>query len=157
DEVQLKPELFSVLRALVDIRRREGEKHCQFLLLGSASRDLLQHSSESLAGRIRYLELCPFNVLEIYKNNSVSSFEKLWYRGGYPDSYLESTNEGSWNWRNDFISTYVQRDIPLMGPQVSVTKMKRFWSMLAHFHGQQIVFTELAKSLEVSHSTVRNY
>ena len=158
DEVQLKPELFRVLRGLVDIRRRSGEKSGQFLLLGSASRDLLQHSSETLAGRIRYLELSPFNIMEIYSKDPLGfSMEKLWFRGGFPDSYLAENEQDSWDWRNDFISTYVERDIPLMGPQVSATRMKRFWAMLAHYHGQQVVFTELGKSLEVSHTTVRFY
>ncbi|PRD46933.1 ATP-binding protein [Sphingobacterium haloxyli] len=158
DEVQRRPELFRILRGLVDIRKRAGEKSGQFLLLGSASRDLLQQSSETLAGRIRYLELSPFNAHEIYKDDPLGfNMDKLWFRGGFPDSYLAMTDDESWNWRNDFISTYVERDIPLMGPQVSATRMKRFWSMLAHYHGQQVVFTELAKSLEVSHTTIRSY
>ena len=158
DEVQLKPELFRVLRGLIDIRKRSGEKNGQFLLLGSASRDLLQHSSETLAGRIRYLELSPFNIMEIYNEDPLGfAVEKLWFRGGFPDSYLAEDEESSWDWRNDFISTYVERDIPFMGPQISATRMKRFWTMLAHYHGQQVVFTELGKSLEVSHTTVRSY
>lgn len=158
DEVQLKPDLFRILRGLVDIRKRKGEKAGQFLLLGSASRDLLQQSSETLAGRIRYLELSPFRVLELNSINPLEfNVEKLWFRGGFPDSYLALTDDESWEWRNDFISTYVERDIPLMGPQVSSTRMKRFWSMLAHYHGQQVVFSELGRSLEVSHTTIRHY
>lgn len=158
DEVQRRPELFRVLRGLVDIRKRAGERAGQFLLLGSASRDLLQQSSETLAGRIRYLELSPFNADEIYNQDPLGfNVDKLWFRGGFPDSYLAETDNESWDWRNDFISSYVERDIPLMGPQVSATRMKRFWSMLAHYHGQQVVFTALAKSLEVSHTTIRSY
>lgn len=158
DEVQLKPDLFRTLRSLVDIRKRKGEKSGQFLLLGSASRDLLQQSSETLAGRIRYLELTPFTVLELFKEDSLGfNFEKLWFRGGFPDSYLAQSDDESWEWRNDFISTYVERDIPLMGPQISSTRMKTFWSMLAHYHGQQVVFSELGRSLEVSHTTIRHY
>src|SRR5690606_20356207 len=142
DEVQRKPELFRILRGLVDIRKRAGERTGQFLLLGSASRDLLQQSSETLAGRIRYLELSPFSADEIYKEDPLAfNVDKLWFRGGFPDSYLAKTDDESWEWRNDFISSYVERDIPLMGPQVSATRMKRFWSMLAHYHGQQVVFT----------------
>src|SRR5690606_18896600 len=158
DEVQRRPELFRILRGIVDIRKRAGEKSGQFLLLGSASRDLLQQSSETLAGRIRYLELSPFSADEIYSHDPLEfNMDKLWFRGGFPDSYLAETADESWNWRNDFISSYVERDIPLMGPQVPATRMKRFWSMLAHYHGQQIVLTELAKSLEVSHTTIRSY
>ncbi|MCE7057416.1 ATP-binding protein [Algoriphagus sp. AGSA1] len=158
DEVQRKPELFPVIRALVDLRRRNGERAGHFLLLGSASRDLLQQSSESLAGRIRYLELNPFSVNELTLNDPLGfNVEKLWFRGGFPDSYLAESEIQSQNWRRDFISTYVEKDIPLFGPQVPATRMKRFWSMLAHYHGQQAVLTEIAKSLEVSHTTARNY
>jgi uncharacterized protein len=158
DEVQRKPDLFRVLRGLVDIRKRTGEKSGQFLLLGSASRDLLQQSSESLAGRIRYLELSPFSALEVYNSDPLGfNAEKLWFRGGFPDSYLAVTDNESWEWRNDFVSSYVERDIPLMGPQIPGTKMKRFWSMLAHYHGQQPSLTDLGKSLEVSHTTARSY
>ena len=158
DEVQRLPDLFRVLRGLVDMRKRSGEKAGQFLLLGSASRDLLQHSSESLAGRIRYLELSPFSALEIYENDLLGfNAEKLWFRGGFPDSYLAPTDDESWEWRNDFIATYVERDIPLMGPNVSANRMKKFWTMLAHYHGQQVVLSELGRSLEVSHTTIRTY
>jgi len=158
DEVQRKPDLFRVLRGLVDIRKRAGENAGQFLLLGSASRDLLQQSSETLAGRIRYLELSPFSVLEAYENDPLGfNPQKLWFRGGFPNSYLAATDNESWEWRNDFISSYVERDIPLMGPQVAATRMKTFWAMLAHYHGQQVVLSELGKSLEVSHTTILSY
>ena len=159
DEVQRKPDLFRVLRGLVDIRKSAGEKSGHFLLLGSASRDLLQHTSETLAGRIRYLELKPFTILEIYNNTDPSVFnpEKLWFRGGFPDSYLAESDDESWAWRSDFISSYVERDIPQLGRQIPATKMRRFWSMLAHVHGQQVNLSALGKSLEVSHTTVRNY
>lgn len=158
DEVQRLPDLFRVLRGLVDVRKRNGEKAGQFLLLGSASRDLLQQSSETLAGRIRYLELIPFLALEIYETDPLGfNAEKLWFRGGFPDSYLAPTENESWEWRNDFIATYVERDIPLMGPNVSASRMKKLWTMLAHYHGQQVVLSELGKSLEVSHTTIRTY
>ena len=158
DEVQRKPDLFRILRGLVDIRKRAGENSGQFLLLGSASKELLQHSSETLAGRIRYLELSPFSVLEVYKTDSLGfNPEKLWFRGGFPSSYLANTDNESWEWRNDFISSYVERDIPMMGPQVSATRMKKFWTMLAHYHGQQAVLSEIGKSLEVSHTTIKSY
>jgi predicted AAA+ superfamily ATPase len=158
DEVQRKPDLFRILRGLVDIRKRAGENAGQFLLLGSASRNLLQHSSETLAGRIRYLELSPFSAMEVYKTDPLGfNPEKLWFRGGFPNSYLAGTDNESWEWRNDFISSYVERDIPLMGPQIPATRMKKFWTMLAHYHGQQIVLTDLGKSLEVSHPTIKSY
>ncbi|MBY5952350.1 MAG: ATP-binding protein [Cyclobacteriaceae bacterium] len=158
DEVQRKPDLFRIIRGLVDIRKRAGEKAGHFLLLGSASKDLLQQSSESLAGRIRYLELSPFNFQELYLEDQLGfNSEKLWYRGGFPDSYLADSDQESWDWRHDFITTYVEKDIPLFGPQVSATRMKRFWTMLAHFHGQQANLSDIGKSLEVSHTTARTY
>jgi len=158
DEVQRKPDLFRILRGLIDIRKRKGEKAAHFLLLGSASRKLLQDTAESLAGRIRYLELSPFSAIELYSNDPINfNADRLWFRGGFPDSYLATDDKQSWEWRSDFITTYVQQDIPLMGPQVSATRLKRFWTMLAHYQGQQIVLSELGRSLEVSHTTIRSY
>ncbi|SDD57187.1 hypothetical protein SAMN04488104_103825 [Algoriphagus faecimaris] len=158
DEVQRKADLFRIIRSLVDIRKRNGEKAGHFLLLGSASKDLLQQSSETLAGRIRYLELPPFTFQELYQDDHWGfNPEKLWFRGGFPDSYLAESDQESWNWRHDFITTYVEKDIPLFGPQVSATRMKRFWTMLAHFHSQQANLSDIGKSLEVSHTTARTY
>ncbi|GMQ25148.1 ATP-binding protein [Algoriphagus sp. oki45] len=158
DEVQRKPDLFRIIRGLVDIRKRAGEKAGHFLLLGSASKELLQQSSETLAGRIRYLELTPFTANELHQNDPLGfSLEKLWFRGGFPDSYLAESDQESWNWRQDFITTYVEKDIPLFGPQVPATRMKRFWTMLAHFHGQQANLSNIGKSLDVSHTTVKTY
>ncbi len=158
DEVQRKPDLFPVIRGLVDIRKRSGERSGHFLLLGSASKELLQQSSETLAGRIRYLELTPFTVSELHQNDPLGfNVEKLWFRGGFPDSYLSESDQESWNWRQDFISTYVEKDIPLFGPQVPATRMKRFWTMLAHYHGQQANLSNIAKSLDVSHTTIKTY
>ncbi len=158
DEVQLKPNLFRILRGLVDIRRRANEKNSQFLLLGSASRDRLQQSSETLAGRIRFLELAPLSIQEVQAPDPLGfNPEKLWFRGGFPDSYLAQDDDASWEWRGAFISSYVERDIPQMGLQIPATKMRRFWTMLAHIHGQQANLSNLGKSLEVSHTTIRNY
>lgn len=158
DEVQRRPDLFRILRGLIDSRKRTGEKNAHFLLLGSASRDLLQQSSESLAGRIRYLELTPFTVAECHAIDPQGfNADKLWFRGGFPQSYLADSDRESYQWRTDFIATYVERDIPQMGIQIPATRMKRFWAMLSHLHGQQVNFSVLAKSLEVSHTTVRNY
>ncbi len=158
DEVQQKPELFRLLRGLVDVRKRNGETSCQFLILGSASRDLLQQSSETLAGRIRYLELSPFSALEVFKTESYGfNPTKLWLRGGFPNSYLATDEDESWDWRSDFISTYLERDLPLLGPKISPTRMRRFWTMLAHYQGQQVDLSSIGKGLDVSHTTVKTY
>ncbi len=158
DEVQRKPDLFRILRGIVDKRKREGEPSGQFLVLGSASSDLIQNSSESLAGRIRYLELTTFSVREVCKGEKNTNYiEKLWLRGGFPDSYLASNEENSMNWRRDFFNAYVERDIPQMGPRVSSAFLKRFWKMLAHYHANQINFSEFGRSLELSHTSIRNY
>ncbi len=158
DEVQRKPDLFHLLRVIVDERKRKGERTGHFLLLGSASKDLLQKSSESLAGRIRYMELTPFTLLELKENEKESfDWERLWLRGGFPDSYLAPDEEESQEWRRDFFATYAERDIPSMGIGVSATQLKRFWKMLAHYHGNQINLSEFGRNLEVSHTTVRNY
>lgn len=158
DEVQRKKDLFRILRSIVDRRKSKGERTGHFLLLGSASKDLLQESSESLAGRIRYLELTPFTVWELSTQNKKSfDLENLWFRGGYPDSYLAPNDEESWNWRSDFISTYVERDIPNMGVGISPERLNRFWKMIAHYHGNQVNFSELGRSMEMSHSTIKNY
>jgi len=158
EEVQIKPDLFRLLRGIVDERKRKGERSAQFLLLGSASRDLLQQSSETLAGRIRYLELTPFTAAEL--NNSQDNnfdLEQLWMRGGFPDSYLASSEIESWQWRYDFISTYLERDLPIMGVGIASSQMKRFWQMLAHYNGNQVNFSELGRSLELSHTSVKTY
>ena len=156
--MQRKPDLFRALRSLVDIRKRAGEKAGHFLLLGSASRDLIQHSTETLAGRIRYLELSPFSIPEIYRSDPQGfDVNKLWLRGGFPDSYLAGDDNESWDWRSDFIASYVERDIPLMGPRVPAARMRRFWNMLAHWHGQQMNMSYLGKSMEVDHKTIRSY
>lgn len=158
DEVQRKPDLFRLLRVIVDERKRIGERSGHFLLLGSASGDLLHKSSESLAGRIRYMELTPFTVTELSDNEKEAfDLERLWLRGGFPDSYLASDGQQSWEWRRDFLSTYVERDIPSMGVGVAATQVKRFWKMLAYYHGNQINLSEFGRSLELSHTTIRNY
>lgn len=158
DEIQHQPQLFRILRGLVDERKRQGERTGQFLLLGSASRDLLQQTSESLADRVRFLELNPLTLAELQsENESIDFTEQLWVRGGFPDSYLAATNQESWNWRSDFIRTYIERDIPQLGVNIPPTKMRRFWTMLAHLNGQQVDFSNLGKSLDATHTTIRNY
>ncbi len=152
DEVQRVPELFAPLRGIIDRRKRKGMRTGQFLLLGSASLDLLQQSSESLAGRIAYTELAPFDLLE-----TGGSARTLWVRGGFPDSFLAAGDRESLEWRDSFIRTYLERDIPALGPRIPAETLDRFWRMLAHNHGQILNAMKLAGSLGVSGQTVARY
>lgn len=147
DEIQRRPELFPALRVLVD----EKDKKRQFLILGSASRDLIRQSSETLAGRIGYIELMPFSLDET--DNS----KLLWLRGGYPLSYLADNEKASFAWRWAYITTFLERDIPNLGFKIPPEQMRRFWHMLAHYHGQILNASEIGKSLEISDKTVRKY
>lgn len=151
DEVQRAPELFQQLRSQIDQNRRDGHKYAQFLLLGSASNDLLKQSSESLAGRVSYQELHPFNLLEV----GVGNLETLWRRGGFPESYL--SNKESVSWRSDFIRTYLERDIPALGPRIPAETLRRFWTMLAHHQGQLFNASRIGGSLDVSGPTANRY
>jgi len=151
DEVQRIPGLFQVLRGLIDERRLAGRKAGHFLLLGSASIDLLKQSSETLAGRIAYLELCPLDVLEAPEDSN------LWWRGGFPDSLLASSDTASIRWRDQFITTYLERDIPLLGSRIPATTLRRFWTMLAHHHGGVYNAAQMARNLEVTGKTVAGY
>jgi uncharacterized protein len=153
DEVQRIPGLFQNLRGLIDKGRREGRRSNRFLLLGSASIDLLRQSSESLAGRIAYLELTPFDALEI----GIDKTETLWLRGGFPDSVLADKDSNSLKWRQDFIRTYLERDIPQFGPRISAETLRRFWSMLAHNQGEVLNAAKLAAALGVDGKTVARY
>ncbi len=155
DEVQRKPELFRLLRTLVDDRIRNGEPAGHFLVLGSASRDLLRQSSESLAGRIRYLELAPFTTPELTGQEIAE--EVLWLRGGYPGSLLATSDGVSWDWRTSFVSTYLERDIPQLGPRLPAEQLRRFWMMLANQPGAPLNAARLAGGLGVSGNTVRHY
>ena len=158
DEVQRKPGIFPLLRSVIDSRIRNGERTAQFLVLGSTSRDLLRQSSETLAGRIRFLELKPLSILEIY-DSFTDDFDivKLWLRGGFPSSFQAESDELSWKWRGDFISSYVERDIPQMGVQIPSTTIRSFLSMLAWENSNQINFSRLGSSLGVSYHTIQNY
>jgi predicted AAA+ superfamily ATPase len=147
------PELFRSLRGLIDRGRREGKGSGRFLLLGSASMDLMQQSSESLAGRISYLELAPIDVSEIGKLNEA----ELWSRGGFPNSFLANSDEQSLRWRLDFIRTYLQRDIPELGPRIPSETLRRFWTMLAHLQGGIVNIAQIAGSLGVSGKTAATY
>jgi predicted AAA+ superfamily ATPase len=152
DEVQRMPELFATLRGLIDQGRRRGRKSGRFLLLGSASVDLLRQS-ESLAGRISYIELGPLDVLEV----PVNDHALLWVRGGFPDSFLASGAAESLRWRDAFIRTYLERDIPQFGPRIPATTLGRFWTMLAHVQGGVFNAAQLARGLSVEGKTVARY
>jgi len=149
DEIQLRPELFPVLRVLAD---REG-RPARFLVLGSASPLLLRQSSESLAGRIAYHELGGLNLEEV----GMDQVEALWLRGGFPLSYLAASEPTSGRWRRQFIRTYLERDLSELGIQLPSATMRRFWAMLAHYHGELWNGSELARAFGVSHKTVRGY
>ncbi len=155
DEVQRLPDLFPVLRSLIDERRRSGERAGQFLLLGSASPELLQQSSETLAGRISYLELTPFQLPEL--PDPEAAMEAHWERGGYPDSYLAADTDTSRQWREDFITSYVERYLPQQRITASPIVLRRFCTMLAHQQGACLNLSKLAGSLGIDGKTARHY
>jgi predicted AAA+ superfamily ATPase len=153
DEVQRAPGLFQVLRGVIDERVMGGEPAGHFLLLGSASVDLLRQASETLAGRIAYLELGPLDVLEIEPDKE----QVLWARGGFPRSFLAGTDAQSATWRENFITTYLERDIPQLGPRIPAETLRRFWTMLAHSQGNLLNAAQLARSLAVDGKTIAKY
>ncbi len=153
DEVHRVPDLFNILRGLVDRGRRTGRKAGRFLLLGSASIDLLRQSAETLAGRISYLELGPITAAEV----ASADIGRLWLRGGFPDSFRARNNEASQRWRTDFIRTYLERDIPMLGPRIAAETLRRFWTMLAHHQSGLLNASEFARSLGVDSKTVASY
>jgi predicted AAA+ superfamily ATPase len=152
DEIQLIPELFAFLRSEIDRKRRNG----RFILLGSASRNLIQRSAESLAGRIGIIKLTPFLVSELINENNFS-LNKYWVRGAYPDSYLARTDSASILWRENFINTYVERDIPQLGFQIPAQQLKRMLIMCAHTHAQLFNASKLGESLGLTHPTIKRY
>lgn len=147
DEIQFMPELFSELRGLVDEDRRPG----RFIVLGSASPDLIRGSSETLAGRIGYIELTPFNLKE------VDDVDKLWIRGGFPDSYLASSDKSSKLWRRNFIQTFIHRDLGLLGLSTEVRLMERFWQLIASVQGGLLNAQQFGRNLDVSQPTIMRY
>jgi predicted AAA+ superfamily ATPase len=153
DEIQRTPQLFQSLRGLIDAGRRRGRGKGRFLVLGSASIDLLRQSSESLAGRIRYLELTPLDAGEVGRRR----LGALWLRGGFPESLLAGSDATSLRWRIDFIRTYLERDIPQLGPRIPAETLRRFWTMLAHQQGSLLNAAALARSLAVDGKTVAAY
>jgi len=149
DEIQQMPELFSVLRILADRLKSKT----RFLILGSASPDLIKHDSETLAGRVQFIELSGFDLSE----TGAGSLDKLWLRGGFPRSYLANSEEDSIDWREGFIRTYLERDIPQLGITIPAAALRRFWTMLAHYHGQTWNGSELGRAMSLSDKTVRSY
>jgi hypothetical protein len=150
DEVHRVPDLFQILRGVIDRGRRKGLRAGRFLLLGSASIDLLRQSGESLAGRISYLEMRPLDALEVGQ----ADIERLWTRGGFPDSFLASDDRVSQRWRQDFIRTYLERDVPMLGPRIAAETLRRFWTMLAHHQSGLLNAAEFARSIGVDNKTV---
>lgn len=156
DEIQFYPNLFRSLRGVIDERRREKRGNGRFLLLGSASNKLLKQAAESLAGRIHYLELMGLNPLEIEKPSG-KAVQQLWMRGGFPDSYAAADDEKSHIWRQDFIRTYLERDIPQLGSSIPAATLRRFWTMLANTQGEVLNYSKIADSLGVKGVTIRRY
>jgi len=148
DEVQRKPDLFPVLRYLIDSNPKQN-----YVILGSASRELIRQSSETLAGRIAYHYLYGFNIEE----TGIENIDKLWLRGGFPRSYLAENEEASMLWRDNFITTFLERDIPQLGISIPAHTLRRFWMMLSNYNGQIINFSELSRSFGISDTTARNY
>ncbi len=150
DEIQRVPEIFPVLRSIID----KNKRNTQFLILGSASRDLIKQSSESLAGRLSYIEITPFTQVEVPEEIEP---QRHWIRGGYPRSLLAIDDDNSFQWREDYIRTFLERDIPQLGFQIPAATMGRLWQMLAHSHGQILNSSKLAGSMGVSSHTIRKY
>lgn len=150
DEIQRLPEFFSVLRSEIDKDRRPG----RFLILGSASRDLIKQSTESLAGRIAYTDLTPFLISE---TSSIMPWQDIWLRGGFPESVLADNDEDSFDWRMDFIRTFMERDIPALGYAIPIPVIERLWGLLAHYHGQTVNFSKWAVAADVSVPTLKKY
>jgi len=154
DEVHRTPEIFQVLRGLIDAGRRSGKGTGRFLILGSASIDLLRQSGESLAGRIAYVDLVPLDAMETATSTDHST---LWNRGGFPKSLLAPSDETSLEWRNQFIRTYLERDIPQFGPRIPTETIRRLWTMLAHMQGTMLNASALGRSLGIDSKTVGRY
>lgn len=151
DEVQRSPDIFPIIRSVCDGRGKPG----QFLVLGSASRDLLRQSSETLAGRIAYLDLTPFLIGEI--GDSGAAITRLWLRGGFPKSFQARNEAGSFEWRLNFIKTFLERDVTALAPGLPSASIGRLWSMCAHLHGQSLNYSNLAAAMGVSDNTIRNW
>ena len=148
DEIQLRPDLFPLLRFLVD-----QQEKTRYLILGSASRDLVRQGNETLAGRVLFLRLAGFALDEV----GVDQWKQLWWRGGFPRAFLAPSNDLASKWLDDYISTFLERDIPQFGIQVPAATLRKFWIMLSHYHGNIINYSELGRSLQVADTTIRHY
>jgi uncharacterized protein len=159
DEIHRAPGLFDVLRGIIDERRAAGQRYGHFLLLGSAALDLMQQSAETLAGRVAYLEMSPITLLEATDSHTTPNSDQrtLWTRGGFPDSLLASSDANSLDWRNDFIRSYLERDVPMFAPRMPAETISRLWTMLAHQQGSMLNQAKLASSLGLSAPTVTRY
>jgi len=153
DEIHRAPGLFEALRGMIDQGRREGRGTGRFLLLGSAAIELLAQSGETLAGRIAFVELSPFDIVEV----GTQHLDRLWTRGGFPDSFLAVDDAISLRWRQDFIRTYLERDIPQLGPRIPAETLRRLWTMFAHHQGGLLNAAQLARGLGVSGATIAHY
>ncbi|OGQ98937.1 MAG: hypothetical protein A2505_03370 [Deltaproteobacteria bacterium RIFOXYD12_FULL_55_16] len=153
DEIQRLPEIFPVLRSLIDANRSNG----RFLILGSASHELIRQGSETLAGRIAYLELTPFLLAEIEARHTSEALHRYWLRGGFPDSFLADSEETGRRWRQNFIRTFLERDIPQLGVSIPAETLRRVWQLCAHSTGQIFNASLLGANLGVSHTTMRRY
>jgi predicted AAA+ superfamily ATPase len=149
DEIQTKPDLFATLRVVVD----KPENKCNFLILGSASPHIIRSVSESLTGRVEFVDMAGFDLTELGRNN----WKQLWIRGGFPRSFLASNDQDSFAWREDFIRTFLQRDIPQLGINIPSPAMRRFWTMLAHYHGQIWNASRIGSALGINDKTARSY
>ncbi len=159
DEIHRAPELFQTLRGLIDQGRRKGNGNGSFIILGSAAIDLLRQSGESLAGRIAFVELHPLNLAEVADGKTPVhlTVDQLHLRGGFPDSYQSPDDAASLLWRQNFVRTYLQRDIPQFGPRIAEETLRRFWTMLAHLHGGLLNAAAISRSLGIDNKTVVNY
>jgi uncharacterized protein len=153
DEIHRAPGLFEALRGVIDRGRREGRGKGRFLLLGSASIDLLAQSGETLAGRVAFEELSPFDLTEV----GTDDLDRLWTRGGFPESFLADNDPASFRWRQDFIRTYLERDVPQLGPRIPAETLRRLWTMFAHHQGGLLNAAQLARGLGVTGATVTSY
>lgn len=153
DEIHRAPGLFETLRGVIDQARREGRAAGRFLLLGSAALELLAQSGETLAGRIAFVELSPFDIIEVGEQQ----LDQLWVRGGFPDGFLAADEQISLRWRQDFIRTYLERDIPQLGPRIPAETLRRLWTMFAHHQGGLLNAAQLARGLGVSGTTIAHY
>ena len=155
DEIQYTPEVFSILRGVIDNNRWEGRRAGQFLLLGSASMNLLKQTAESLAGRVSYVELYGLNILEVDKTTTAQ--QRRWLRGGFPESYLANSDESSMNWLEDLVMTYLERDIPQLALRAPAIRLHRLWTMLSHLQGETLNCSKLASNLSVDAKTIASY